>query len=315
MYIVTGGAGFIGANIVRALNGRGIDDILVVDDLSNGYQFNNLVNYNIRDYMDKKTFLSMIENRRLESSRIIAIIHQGACSSTIEWDGKYMMENNYHYSKRLLHFCLDERIPFLYASSAATYGHSTTFIEKREYEVPVNVYGYSKFQFDQYIRKVIPKAKSQIIGLKYFNVYGQHEKHKESMASFVYQCYKQFKSFKYLCLFNSYDGYKSGEQSRDFIYVKDVAKVNLWFLDHSWISGIFNCGTGQTESFNRVANIIIEHYGEGEIKYTEFPNHLKGYYQSYTKANLDKLRSAGCDMQFKSIDKGVKDYLIWLDKN
>ncbi|MBK2125356.1 ADP-glyceromanno-heptose 6-epimerase [Fangia hongkongensis] len=315
MYIVTGGAGFIGANIIKALNAQGIDDILVVDDLTDGHKFTNLVNYDIADYMDKDAFIQLVDNGELSPLDIDAIIHQGACSATTEWNGKYMMENNYHYSQKLLHFALDGRIPFIYASSAATYGSNTIFIEEREHEKPINVYGYSKFQFDQYVRKILPHAKSQVVGLKYFNVYGPHEAHKGSMASVAYHHYQQFKETKELKLFGPYDGYKAGEQLRDFVYVEDAAKVNLWFLDHPNISGIFNCGTGKAEPFNHIAQAIIDHYAEGQINYIDFPDHLKGHYQSYTEANLDKLRETGCDIQFKSVAEGVKDYILWLERN
>ncbi|WP_100551228.1 ADP-glyceromanno-heptose 6-epimerase [Caedibacter taeniospiralis] len=326
MIIVTGGAGFIGANIVKQLNIRGHQDILVVDNLKNGHQFINLVDYEIADYCDQNEFLQAINTdlaylaptsglSYLKIENITAIIHQGACSATTEWDGQYIMDNNYQYSKTLLHFCMRHKIPFIYASSAATYGNNTTFIEERQYERPVNVYGYSKFLFDQYVRKYLPHAQSQIVGLKYFNVYGPHEMHKGSMASVAFQHYKQFKVAKKLKLFGAYDGFQAGEQLRDFIYVEDAAKVNLWFLDHPETSGIFNCGTGTAEPFNRIANSILDFYGKGELEYIEFPDHLKGHYQSYTEANLDKLRETGCDVGFRDVKTGVTEYLHWLEKN
>ncbi|WP_395947148.1 ADP-glyceromanno-heptose 6-epimerase [Caedibacter taeniospiralis] len=326
MIIVTGGAGFIGANIVKQLNIRGHQDILVVDNLKNGHQFINLVDYEIADYCDQTEFLQAINTdlaylaptsglSYLKIENITAIIHQGACSATTEWNGQYIMDNNYQYSKTLLHFCMRHKIPFIYASSAATYGNNTIFIEERQYERPVNVYGYSKFLFDQYVRKHLPHAQSQIVGIKYFNVYGPHEMHKGSMASVAFHHYKQFKSDKKVKLFGAYDGFQAGEQLRDFIYVEDAAKVNLWFLDHPEISGIFNCGTGTAEPFNRIANSILDFYGKGELEYIEFPDHLKGHYQSYTAANLDKLREAGCDVGFRDVKTGVTEYLHWLEKN
>ncbi len=326
MIVVTGGAGFIGANIIKQLNICGRDDILVVDDLKDGHKFTNLVDYEIRDYCDQAEFLQAIQSDllylpfgsgvgQLKVENIEAIIHQGACSVTTEWDGQYMMNNNYQYSKTLLHFCIRHKIPFIYASSAATYGNNTTFIEERQYERPVNVYGYSKFLFDQYVRKQLPKAQSQIVGLKYFNVYGPHEMHKGSMASVAFHHYKQFKQHKTVKLFGAYDGFKPGEQLRDFVYVEDAAKVNLWFLDHPQISGIFNCGTGKAEPFNNIANSILDYYGEGEIQYIEFPEHLKGHYQSYTEANLDQLREIGCDVHFKNVKTGVTEYMNWLEKH
>lgn len=315
MIIITGGAGFIGANIVKALNAQGIDNILVVDHLKNGHKFDNLVNYSIADYQDKDEFLNNILTEKINPRKIKAIFHQGACSTTTEWDGKYMMENNYSYSKTLLHFCMTHSIAFIYASSAATYGNNTTFIESPQYERPVNIYGYSKFQFDQYVRRILPLAQSQIVGLKYFNVYGPHETHKAAMASVAFHHWQQFKKNKIIKLFDGYAGYEAGEQSRDFIYVEDVTKVNLWFMDHPEISGIFNCGTGQAEPFNNVAHSVLEYFKSGELQYIDFPEHLKGHYQSHTQANIDKLRKAGCDICFKNVKTGVYEYLHWLENS
>ena len=315
MYIVTGGAGFIGSNIIKALNARGISDIMVVDDLKDGHKFSNLVDCDIADYQDKDTFIESVRSGKFNPSKLTAIIHQGACSATTEWDGRYMMDNNYEYSKTLLQFCLSHRLAFIYASSAATYGNNTVFIEERQYEKPVNVYGYSKFLFDQYVRAVLPRAESQIVGLKYFNVYGPHEEHKGSMASVAYHHYQQFKKNQCVRLFGEYDGYKAGEQLRDFVYVEDAAKLNLWFLEHPNISGIFNCGTGKAEPFNHIAEAVIEYFGAGHIEYVDFPDHLKGHYQSYTEASLDKLREVGCSLNFKDVKTGVKEYLSWLDRH
>ena len=326
MIIVTGGAGFIGANIVKQLNICGYEDILIVDNLKNGHKFINLVDYEIADYCDQGQFLQAIESdlsylpctsglNNLKVESITAIIHQGACSATTEWDGRYMMDNNYQYSKTLLHFCMRHKIPFIYASSAATYGNNTTFIEERQYERPVNIYGYSKFLFDQYVKKYLPQAQSQIVGLKYFNVYGPHEMHKGSMASVAFHHYQQFKQHKQIKLFGAYDGFQAGEQLRDFIYVEDAAKVNLWFLDHPKVSGVFNCGTGKAEPFNNIAHSVLTFYGEGKLNYIDFPDHLKGHYQSYTEANLDKLREIGCDTNFRDVQTGVTEYLQWLEKH
>lgn len=325
MIIVTGGAGFIGANIVKQLNLRGYEDILIVDNLKDGHKFTNLVDYEIADYYDQATFLQLIKSnlayqtpnselKSLNPNNIKAIIHQGACSATTDWDGQYVMDNNYEYSKTLLHFAMHHKIPFIYASSAATYGNNTTCIEERQYEKPVNVYGYSKFLFDQYVRKFLPHTQSQIVGLKYFNVYGPHEMHKGSMASVAFHHYNQFKEHKKVNLFGAYDGFGAGEQMRDFIYVEDAAKVNLWFLDHPLLSGIFNCGTGTAEPFNNIAHTVLHFYKEGDIQYIQFPNHLKGHYQSHTKANLDKLRKVGCNVSFQDVKTGVTNYLKWLEK-
>lgn len=307
MIIVTGGAGFIGSNIVKGLNKQGYKDILVVDDLTDGTKFANLVDLDIADYMDKDEFISaIISNENLD---IDVIFHQGACSSTTEWDGKYMMENNYTYSKDLLHYCLERNIPFLYASSAATYGGRTdNFIEEREYEKPLNVYGYSKFLFDQYVRKILPNSKTQICGFRYFNVYGPRENHKGNMASVAYHLNEQILKSEKPKLFNGSDNFK-----RDFIYVEDVVDVNLWFWKNN-ISGIFNCGTGRAESFQAVADAVLNFHKKGEIDYIPFPDKLKGRYQTFTQADLTKFRKVGCPIEFKSVAEGTTEYMKWLNK-
>jgi len=308
MIIVTGGAGFIGSNIVKALNAKGIKDILVVDDLTDGRKFKNLADCDIVDYLDQEVFLGMIIEDNY-GQPIEAIFHQGACSTTTEWDGRYMMYNNYEYSKILLHYCLMKQIPFLYASSAAIYGAGKVFQEERQHEKPLNVYGYSKFLFDEYVRRTLPKAKSQIVGLRYFNVYGPREFHKGKMASVAFHFNQQIKQNGVVKLFKGSDGYADGEQLRDFIYVGDTVAVNLWFLDHPEISGIFNLGTGCAQTFNMVANAVINWHGKGKIEYIPFPDELKGRYQSFTQADLTKLRKTGCDVEFKSVEEGVKEYL------
>lgn len=308
MIIVTGGAGFIGANIIKQLNARGRFDILVVDDLSNGHQFVNLVNYSICDYMDKDDFLRRIQENH-DFGRVDAIFHEGACSDTTVWDGRYMMVNNYEYSKSVLDYALKRRIPFLYASSAAVYGANTTFIEQPRYEAPLNVYGYSKLLFDQWVRRILPTAESQIVGFRYFNVYGPHEQHKGKMASVAYHFNQQCQEQGVCRLFEGTDGIQHGEQLRDFVFVDDVAAVNLWFWDHASQSGIFNVGTGQASSFNAVANAVIQHHGRGEIQYIPFPAHLAGHYQNYTQADLTELRKAGYPHAFTSVAEGVARYL------
>lgn len=251
MIIVTGGAGFIGSNIVKALNDKGITDILVVDNLKDGTKFVNLVDLNIADYMDKEDFLIQIMAGE-EFGDVEAIFHEGACSSTTEWDGKYMMDNNYQYSKELLHYCLEREIPFLYASSAATYGGRTSdFIESREYEKPLNVYGYSKFLFDEYVRQILPEANSQIVGFRYFNVYGPREGHKGSMASVAFHLNTQLNNGESPKLFEGSENFK-----RDFVYVGDVADVNLWFLENG-VSGIFNLGTGRANPSSTTQSNLI----------------------------------------------------------
>lgn len=307
MIVVTGGAGFIGSNIVKGLNEQGHKNILVVDDLTDGTKFSNLVDLDIADYMDKDEFISLVISG--EDMDIDIIFHQGACSSTTEWDGKFMMENNYQYSKDLLDYCLDLDIPFLYASSAATYGgRSDNFIEDRAYEKPLNVYGYSKFLFDQYVRQVLPKAKSQVCGFRYFNVYGPRETHKGSMASVAFHLNEQITKGEKPKLFAGSDNFK-----RDFIYVSDVVDVNLWFWENK-VSGIFNCGTGRAESFQTVADAVVNYHRKGEIDYIPFPDNLKGRYQSFTQADLTKFRETGCPIEFKTVTEGTTEYMKWLNE-
>jgi ADP-L-glycero-D-manno-heptose 6-epimerase len=311
MIIVTGGAGFIGSNLVKSLNQRGYSDILVVDNLSNGLKFKNIADCDIADYIDKDDFLTLIQTGK-DFGKVEAIFHEGACSATTEWDGRYMMRNNYDYSKTLLHYCLARKIAFLYASSAAVYGAGKIFKEAPQYELPLNVYGYSKLQFDQYVRRILPTAPSQIVGLRYFNVYGPRENHKASMASVAFHQYHQLAKEGIVKLFEGCDGYGNGEQQRDFVYVNDVAAVNLWFLDNPNKSGIFNTGTGRAESFNEIAKAVIRWYDRGHIDYIPFPEHLRGRYQSFTQADISSLRAAGYSAPFKTVAEGVKEYLDWL---
>ena len=313
MIIVTGGAGFIGSNLVMALNSKGKKDILLVDDLTDGVKFRNLVDCQVMDYLDKDDFLQFVKQEKNFREKIEAIFHQGACSTTTEWDGRYMMENNYTYSKELLHYCLKLRIPFIYASSAAVYGNGKKFKETKENETPVNVYGYSKYLFDEYVRRIeinhesqVPK--SQVIGLRYFNVYGPREQHKGSMASIAWHLNQQIKETGKVRLFEGSDGYANGEQRRDFIHVDDVVNVNLWMLE-SGCCGIVNVGTGVSRPFNDVAKAIIAWHGKGDIEYIRFPEHLQGSYQSYTEADINSLREMGYKNDFLSVEDGVKRYL------
>ncbi|MBI3772494.1 MAG: ADP-glyceromanno-heptose 6-epimerase [Gammaproteobacteria bacterium] len=315
MIIVTGGAGFIGSNIVKGLNERGRNDILVVDDLTDGTKFRNIADCDIADYWDKDDFLTHIQSGRSFGKPVDAILHQGACSATTEWDGRYMMKINYDYSKALLHYCLERQIPYLYASSASVYGAGPIFKESPEHEQPLNVYGYSKFQFDQYVRRQLPRALTQVAGFRYFNVYGPREQHKGSMASVAFHLNNQIIREGKARLFAGCDGYGDGEQQRDFIYVGDVVAVNLWFLEHPDKSGIFNLGTGRCQSFNDVARAVIAHHQRGEIEYIPFPDHLKGRYQSFTEADMAALRAAGYTAPFKTVEEGVAEYMQWLSKN
>lgn len=307
MIIVTGGAGLIGSNIIAALNDMGRRDILVVDNLTDGTKFVNLVDLDIADYCDKEDFIASIIAGD-DFGDIDAIFHQGACSATTEWNGKYLMQNNYEYSKELLHYCLLREIPFFYASSAATYGDKTEFIEERQFEGPLNVYGYSKFLFDEYVRQILPQATSPVCGFKYFNVYGPREQHKGSMASVAFHLNNQMLKGENPKLFAGSEHFL-----RDFVYVGDVAKVNLWAWQHG-ISGIYNCGTGRAESFEQVARAVLNYHGKGEIETIPFPEHLKSRYQEYTQANLTKLRAAGYQAEFKSVAEGVAEYMQWLNR-
>jgi len=318
MIIVTGGAGFIGSNLVKALNDKGLTDVLVVDDLTDGTKFRNLLDCQVIDYLDKDEFLQMVKQEKDFTGKIEAIFHQGACSTTTEWDGRYMMENNYTYSKELLHYCLNLKIPFIYASSAAVYGTGENFKEVKENEAPVNVYGYSKYLFDEYVRRTVLNSEnkvpeSQVVGLRYFNVYGPREQHKGSMASVAWHLNQQIQANGKVKLFEGSGGYANGDQRRDFIYVDDVVKVNLWMLENA-TCGIVNVGTGASRPFNDVAKVIVSWHGKGEVEYIEFPEHLKGSYQSYTEADINSLRQMGYKNDFLSVEDGVKQYLDVLNQ-
>jgi ADP-L-glycero-D-manno-heptose 6-epimerase len=324
MYIVvTGAAGFIGSNLVRALNARGHDDIIAVDNLGQGDKFRNLADCDIADYLDQDEFLLRLADGEFEDD-IEAVLHQGACSDTLETDGRYMMRNNYRYSVALLGHCQDNDVPLLYASSASVYGGGSVFREEREHEAPLNVYGYSKFQFDQYVRRVLPERTAQVVGLRYFNVYGPREAHKGRMASVVHHFTRQFSTEGRVRLFEGSGGYAAGEQRRDFVSVEDVVAVNLHFLEHRERSGIFNCGSGRASTFNEVAAAVInacraagggeplgvaELVAEGAITYVPFPADLAGKYQSYTQADLARLRSAGYGAPMLGVDEGVRRYV------
>lgn len=328
--IVTGAAGFIGSNLVKALNERGVNKIIAVDNLSKADKFKNLVDCEIADYLDKGEFIDRLLAGDFDGD-VDAILHEGACSDTMESDGRYMMENNYRYSLGILDWCLDQEVQLLYASSAATYGGSRVFQEERQHESPLNVYGYSKFLFDQIVRQRLAEAgssTSQVVGFRYFNVYGPRESHKGRMASVAFHHYNQFRNDGKVKLFQGCDGYSSGEQQRDFVFVGDVAKVNLYFLDHPEKSGIFNLGTGRAQTFNDVAVASVngcralagkqalplaELLQQGLIEYIPFPDALKGKYQSFTQADPAKLRKAGYEAPFASVEEGVKFYVEWLD--
>jgi ADP-L-glycero-D-manno-heptose 6-epimerase len=241
-----------------------------------------------------------------------AVFHQGACSATTEWNGKFMMEVNYAYSKRLLHACLKRKTPFLYASSASVYGGGSVFREEPDFERPLNVYAYSKKLFDDYVRRtVFGTEHSQVAGLRYFNVYGPREAHKGSMASVAFHLFNQIGRGENPKLFGAHDGFEAGGQSRDFVHVGDVADVNLWLWKRG-ASGIFNCGTGRAQPFRTVAETMIASLGQGRIEFIPFPDHLKGKYQSFTEADMSALRAAGYNGAFRTVEDGVRDYATWL---
>jgi len=323
--IVTGAAGFIGSNLVKALGDRGEERVIAVDNLTRADKFKNLVDCEIDDYLDKTEFVARF--KRGDFGKVKAVFHEGACSDTMETDGRYMMENNFRYSRDVLDACLEQGVQFLYASSAAVYGGSSEFVERRELEKPLNVYGYSKFLFDQIVRQTLPKARSQIAGFRYFNVYGQRESHKGRMASVAFHNFNQFRAEGRVKLFGEYNGYGPGEQTRDFVSVEDVTAVNLHFFDHPGKSGIFNLGTGRAQPFNDIASTVVNSLRamEGEaalpldelvlrglIEYIPFPDALRGKYQCFTQADQSKLRAAGYDAPFLTVQEGVDRYVRWL---
>jgi len=316
-YIVTGAAGFIGSRLVEGLNRRGITEIIAVDNLSQGEKFRNLAGCEIADYVDQSQLIASLEKYE---GAVEAILHQGACSDTMESDGRYMMENNYSYSRRLLDWCQEEEIPLLYASSASVYGAGPDYREERACERPLNVYAYSKFLFDQVVRGMLRESTAQVVGLRYFNVYGPNEAHKGRMASVAYHAYRQLLAEGKVKLFVGSDGYRDGEQRRDFIHVDDCVALNLWFLERRGVSGIFNCGTGRAQTFNRLAVAVInavhgtqltlhDIVAKGLIEYIAFPPQLAGKYQSFTEADLSKLRAAGYPGEFVDVEKGVASYV------
>ena len=302
MIILTGGAGFVGSNLLAALNAKGMTDVLVVD--RRGENFSNLSDLRYSDFMQPGEFARAIERNAL-TPRIEAIFHQGACADTTCSDGRYMIENNFTFSKSILNFALSHKIPLVYASSAAVYGASSAFTPSRENERPLNLYGLSKLAFDNHVRRVAAKSGSTVAGLRYFNVYGPRESHKGTMASMVYQLYRQLKDGGRARLFEGTDGYANGEQRRDFVFVNDIVRVNLALAEGPVRTGVLNVGTGRSRTFNDVARIIVSQLGAGAIDYVPFPANLSGKYQSFTEAELRELRAAGYAEPFSTLEEGI----------
>ena len=323
--VVTGAAGMIGSNLVHGLNAIGIDDVIAVDDLTDGGKYANLAGASISDYFDRRDFYDRFA--RGELGKVDCVFHEGACSDTMEHDGRLMLELNYRASKTLLDACQSQRVRLLYASSAATYGGASTFREEPEFERPLNVYGWSKLLFDNVVRRMLPGATTQVAGFRYFNVYGPREQHKGRMASVAFHHAQQLRSDGRVRLFGAYGGFAAGAQARDFVFVDDVVAVNLWFLEHSEASGVFNLGSGRAQPFNDVAVAVVnagraargqtpasltELVGTGVIEYIPFPDALVGKYQCFTEADLGRLRSVGCDRAFVDVQGGVARYMQWL---
>jgi ADP-L-glycero-D-manno-heptose 6-epimerase len=304
MIVVTGGAGFIGSNVVRSLNDAGIDDVVVVDDLEQPGKFALLEPLRIADYRDREEFLAAVERDGLGPA-ITAVIHLGACTDTTEHDGRYMMANNYSYSRTLFHRATERGVPFVYASSAAIYGVQGRSAVYAANEHPLNVYGYSKLLFDQYVRRNLEEVVSTVVGLRYFNVYGAGEDFKGSMASMPYQLHRQLSDRGVARLFEGTDGYEHGGQRRDFIHVDDVVRVTRFFADGPARQTIVNVGTGKSRSFKAIARTLIDLHGGGEIEYIPFPDSLEGKYQSFTEADLSGLRAAGFDQSFLELEVGL----------
>ena len=306
MIIVTGAAGFIGSNLLRGLNAAGRTDIIAVDDLTDGSKFSNLVACDLLDYLDKDEFMASLPQRL---AGVEVVFHQGACSDTRVQDGRFMLANNYTWSRRLLDACQDAGVPLIYASSAALYGNSRRFIEAPQYERPLNVYGYSKLLFDRYVRTVAPQSQTPIVGLRYFNVYGPGERHKGAMASMIFRLHEQLLKDGVMQLFKGSGGYEEGEQRRDFIYIDDVVDVNLWCMRQPQVRGIFNVGCGSSRSFNDVARLLADWHGKGRVEYMDFPPDLPATYQSFTQADISALRAAGYRKSFTGLEQGIRQYL------
>ena len=329
MYIVTGGAGFVGSNIVAGLNDRGVSNVIVVDDLEDRAKVSNIIDLEFSDYLDKSQFLKdVIKNGLPHQTRMV--FHQGACSDTTVTDGHFMMENNFSYSKHLYEACRSCDVPFVYASSASVYGESKVFEEVSEYEKPLNVYALSKLIFDRYVRVREASCTNQVVGLRYFNVYGAREQHKAHMASVAYQLFYQYQATGQVRLFGASGGYGDGEQRRDFVSIEDVVSANLFCMDHPNFKGIFNLGTGVSRSFNDIGLAVVnscqtasgskplsleECQTQEIISYFDMPASLTGKYQDFTQADVGRLREAGYDRNFTALEAGVRRYVDWLGQH
>lgn len=312
MLVITGGAGFVGSNLALALNRAGHDDLVIVDDMTKSSKVDNFLGIRLVDYVDKDNFRVAICAHEPWTNEIQAVFHQGACTSTTEPDGRYVLRNNYDYSKDVLAFCQMRGIPLIYASSAAVYGSAKSFREDVDCGRSLNAYALSKALFDIHVRRVLARGPmAQIVGLRYFNVYGPREAHKGSMASLVMQLDDQLEADGRACLFGASGSFAAGEQRRDFVYVNDVLDVIVWFFAHPHQSGIFNCGSGQSRTFNELAEQVIRFRGGGKIEYISFPELLVGRYQNSTEADLSLLRGAGYTGGFTAIEQGIPEYLEW----
>ncbi len=308
MIIVTGAAGFVGSNLVHALNARGRRDVIAVDDLTDGDRFRNLSGCDLADYLDRDEFRALVR-RGLTGMGVEAIFHQGACADTTEADGRYMMDVNYTYSKEILHAARACKAALVYASSASVYGLARHCVEEPRCEQPLNVYAYSKWQFDNYVRRLMPELGTTVVGLRYFNVYGPREGHKARMASMVWQLHRQLEANGVARLFEGTDGFADGEQRRDFVSVADVVAVNLHFGFGPPCQAVVNVGTGRARSFNDIARTLIARLGRGRIDYVPFPESLQGKYQSFTQADVTNLRAAGYDAPFLTLEQGI-DHML-----
>ena len=312
MIVVTGAAGFIGSALIAGLNKKGIEDILAVDELGCDDKWKNLRGLKFIEYAEKQDFLDMVLQGRLLSP-IQTIFHLGACSSTTETDCSYLVKNNYEYSKTLAQWAINNSARFIYASSAATYGDGEQGFVDHEERIetlkPLNMYGYSKQMFDLWVKR--SDLLDKIVGVKYFNVFGPNEYHKQSMKSFILKSFEQIKETGKVKLFKSYhEDYANGEHVRDFIYVKDAVDMTLFFYENKNIKGLFNIGTGRARSWNDLINAVFAAMNKTpEIEYINMPASIRGQYQYFTQADVSKIRKAGYTKKTFELEGAVKDYV------